>query len=130
MDFAVIRLAGKQYLVSPGSEITVVGSTDKIEVLLLSLGDKITVGAPLVEKAKIKTEVIFAGKGKKLHIFKFKAKSRYRRKMGFRPNVTKLKILSIDDQEIPVHLRKLSGAGKSGIGSGKPKGRGRPAKAN
>ena len=108
MDFAVVRLAGKQHLVSPGSEITITGDPTKIEVLLLSLGDKLTVGTPLVEPVEVKTEVLSKGKGKKIHIVKFKAKSRYRRKMGFRPLETKLKILSIGSEPVIASEAKQS----------------------
>lgn len=102
MDFAVIKTAGKQYLVAVGDQIEVASDLgkagDKItfpEVLLQSIGDKVQVGTPLISGAAVSGEVVFSGKGKKIDVMKFKAKSRYRRKMGFRANLTKVKILAL-----------------------------------
>ena len=100
MDFAVVRLFGKQHLVKEGDLIAVNAKIDTKdflinEVLLLNLGEDLKIGTPLVEKAVIKAEVVKTGKGKKIDVIKFKAKSRYRRKMGFRPLETTLKILSL-----------------------------------
>lgn len=102
MDFAVVRLFGKQHLVKEGDLLVVNAKIDTKdflinEVLLLNIGEDLKIGAPLVEKAVVKTEVVKTGKGKKIDIIKFKAKSRYRRKMGFRPLETTLKILSISE---------------------------------
>lgn len=101
-SFAVVRAGGKQYLVCEGGEIEVSGILGKEsdrreikEVLLLNTGKDLQIGTPLVEGAAVQAAVIFAGKGPKLHVFKFKAKSRYRRKMGFRPLVTRLRILGV-----------------------------------
>jgi large subunit ribosomal protein L21 len=113
MDFAVIRVAGKQHVVSPGMEIEITGDPAKIEVLLLSTGDKMIIGTPLVDQASIKTEVLSKGKGEKIHVVKFKAKSRYRRKMGFRPLLTKLKILSIGDEKVSDNSGKQPRVSKS-----------------
>lgn len=103
-DFAVVKIKGKQYLVSLGDQITVSGNLGKVgqkliwaEVLLLQKGGKLIIGTPLVEKAAVKTEIISEGKGPKIRVSKFKAKSRYRRVMGFRPLETQLKILSIGE---------------------------------
>ncbi|MCL4389904.1 MAG: 50S ribosomal protein L21 [Patescibacteria group bacterium] len=102
MDFAVIKIAGKQQLVKVGDVIAVnanpgeVGKSVAIKDVLLMAGDKdIKVGTPLVDGAKVTGEVTFVGKGDKLYIRKFKAKSRYRRTTGFRPQLSKLKIVSI-----------------------------------
>lgn len=102
MDFAVVRLFGKQHLVKEGDLIVVNAKIDTKdltidEVLLLNVGEDLKIGTPLVEKAVVKVEVMKTGKGKKIDIIKFKAKSRYRRKMGFRPLETTLKILNIGE---------------------------------
>lgn len=101
MKYAVIRLGGKQYKVSVGEELVV----DKIldlkhiepEPLLVVDGDKVQIGKPILSDVKVKVKVL-AGeeKGKKIEIFKFKAKSRYRRHTGFRPKYTRLLIESIN----------------------------------
>lgn len=103
MDFAVVRLFGKQHLIKEGDLIVVNAKIDAKdflinEVLLLNLGEDLKIGTPLVEKAMVKTEVVKTGKGKKIDVIKFKAKSRYRRKMGFRPLETTLKIVSLSNE--------------------------------
>jgi large subunit ribosomal protein L21 len=97
MDFAVIRIGGAQYKVTEGQVISVnkiVGDVEP-EVLLVSKKDKVLVGTPTVKGAKVKLEKVADYQGEKLDVIKFKAKSRYRRKIGFRPQLTKLKVISI-----------------------------------
>lgn len=65
------------------------------EVLLKVDGEKVIIGKPLVEKAKIITKVIEHRQGKKVRIAKFKAKTGYRRVTGFRPQLTLLKVEKI-----------------------------------
>ncbi len=99
MKYAVIRIKGQQYKVSEGDEILVGKLADKkpgTEVLLLVDDGKIKVGKPTVRGAKVKIKIVKQEeKGKKLYVQKFKAKSRYRRKMGFRPLYTRLLIEKI-----------------------------------
>lgn len=99
MNFAVVKFGGKQHLVSEGSEFEVNGNLgkagDKVEikeVLLQSLDEKISIGTPLVEKAVVAASIVSAGKGEKIRVAKFKSKVRYRKVMGFRPLITRLKI--------------------------------------
>jgi large subunit ribosomal protein L21 len=105
--YAVIRFTNKQYKVEEGQEILVdklradaKSKTPKIEVkpevLLLVDDKKVKVGKPVLKDIKIKIKVLEeVEKGKKLHVYKFKAKSRYRRKLGFRPQYTRLLIEKI-----------------------------------
>ena len=99
MKYAVIRIKGNQYKVTEGQELLVDRLKDtkiKPEVLLLVNNGKISIGKPTVKDAKVKIKVIKEEeKGKKLYIQKFRAKSRYRRKMGFRPLHTRLLIEKI-----------------------------------
>ena len=98
MQYAVIRLKGKQYKVSVGDEILIDHTQGDIspEVLMVVDGDKLSMGKPLLEKAKVGLKVLENEvKGKKLHVTTFKAKARYRRKKGFRPLLTKVKVTSI-----------------------------------
>lgn len=97
---AVIRIKGKQHKVSEGDELLIDKVEDpkklETEVLLVSDGKKIKVGKPLVKDAKIKISIVEEEvKGKKLHIRTYKAKSRYRRHVGFRPKYTKIKVEKI-----------------------------------
>lgn len=98
--FAVIRIGGKQYKVSEGQEILVDKLKDvkkvEAEVLLISDGDKVEIGAPVLEKAKVTLKVLTdMEKGEKVEVFKYKAKSRQRRHVGFRAQYTRLLIEKI-----------------------------------
>jgi len=99
---AVIKTGGKQYLVSPGDKIKVEALDAKEgeevtfgEVLLCDKSNKIEVGTPLVKGAKVMGKVLAQGKGKKLIIFKYKPKKRYKRKIGHRQTFTEVEILEI-----------------------------------
>ena len=105
MKYAVIRLQGHQYQVSEGEEILVDRLGEKkpeAEILLLvddqtktKKGEEVKIGKPEVKGAKIKFKVLGEEKGKKIYVQKFKAKSRYRKKTGFRAKYTKLRIEKI-----------------------------------
>ena len=62
------------------------------KVLAVIDGDKITVGTPVVEGAKVDASVVKNGKGKKVIVFKYKPKKGYRRKQGHRQPYTKVTI--------------------------------------
>lgn len=98
--FAVIRIGGKQYRVTEGQEILVdkLADTEKVtpEVLLFVEGETVEVGTPVLEKAKVTVKVVAEiEKGEKVDIFKYKAKSRERRHVGFRAQYTRLLITNI-----------------------------------
>lgn len=100
--YAIIETGGKQYQVEEGKTIFVeklnVEEGSKVSfdrVLLVSNNGDIKVGSPIVEGAKVEGTVELQGKGKKVIIFKFKAKKNYRKKKGHRQPFTKVKIESI-----------------------------------
>lgn len=100
MKYAVVRVNGKQYKVEEGQEILVDRLTDpkKVdsETLLVVDGEKVNVGKPVL-KNEVKFKVISdLEKGEKVEIYKFKAKSRYKRHTGFRAQYTKLLVEKID----------------------------------
>ena len=100
--FAVIRIGGKQYRVTEGQEILVDKLTDikKVtpEVLLFVEGETVEVGTPVLEKAKVTVKVVAElEKGEKVDIFKYKAKSRERRHVGFRAQYTRLLVEKISN---------------------------------
>lgn len=64
-------------------------------MLLVNDGDRLAVGAPHVAGAKVVASVVDEGKGKKIIVFKYKRKVRYRRKLGHRQPYTELKIEQI-----------------------------------
>jgi large subunit ribosomal protein L21 len=100
MKYAVIRMGGKQYKVSEGQEILVDKLVNpkkiELEMLLFSDGDKVKVGKPVIKDAKVSLKVIKeTEKGEKIDVYKFKAKSRYKRHTGFRPQYTRLLVEKI-----------------------------------
>jgi large subunit ribosomal protein L21 len=101
-NYALVEIGGKQYKVSPGEVIKVEQLPDEKgsqleldKVLLLRQGDKVTVGKPWVENVKITAEVLGTELGKKIIVFKYKPKVRYRRKIGHRQRYTQLAIRQI-----------------------------------
>ena len=96
--YAVIETGGKQYRVQEGDVITVeklnveAGETVVFDkVLLMSDGKEVKVGAPYLTEA-VTGSVVENGKGKKVIIFKYKAKKDYRKKQGHRQPYTMVKI--------------------------------------
>lgn len=97
--FAVIKTGGKQYKVKEGQTLSVekIFADGKVvfdEVLLVG-GESTKIGTPLVAGAKVEASIVEHGKGEKLHVVKYKAKVRYRRKIGHRQPFTKVKIEKI-----------------------------------
>jgi large subunit ribosomal protein L21 len=103
MDYAVFKTGGKQYRVKPGDELDVELLPNPIdtiaefgEVLALSDGGVVTIGAPLVAGATVTAQVLSHYKDRKLMVYKYKAKTRYRRKRGHRQTYTRLRIQNIE----------------------------------
>ena len=97
--YAVVETGGKQYKVSPGETIEVeklpleVGQKVELDrVLLISDEDKVEVGSPIVKGAKVVATVTGQSKGKKVIVFKYKPRNRYRCKSGHRQTYTRLRI--------------------------------------
>ena len=127
MSLAIIKTGGKQYLVSPGQKIKIekidphhlsegVGAgkkEDEIvfnEVLLLAyspsgsarLGKKnkkIEIGTPLLKGVKVIGKILKQGRGKKIVIFKFRHKTRYKVKKGHRQSFTEVEIKDIETEK-------------------------------
>jgi len=97
--YAIIETGGKQYKVTPGQTIDVErldiaeGNTIELDkVLLIADGEQLTVGKPTIDGAKVVATSKGEGKGKKIIVFKYKPKVRYRKKTGHRQLYTKLAI--------------------------------------
>jgi len=97
--YAIIETGGKQYRVTPGQTIDVErldaadGNTVELDrVLLIADDDKVAVGTPTIEGAKVVATSQGEGKGKKIIVFKYKPKVRYRKKTGHRQLYTRLVI--------------------------------------
>ncbi len=97
--YAVIRLQGRQYKVSEGQELLVDKMNDlKLvpEVLLVADGEKVSIGKPVLKDAKVTLKIVKdLEKGEKIEVYHFKAKSRYKKHTGFRPQYTKVLVEKI-----------------------------------
>ena len=102
MDYAVFKTGGKQYRVQPGDTLDVELLPNEVDsvaefgdVLAVSKDGELTVGAPTVEGAKVMAQVQSHYKDRKVIVYKYKAKTRYRRKRGHRQSYTRLLIQDI-----------------------------------
>ena len=101
--YAVIQTGGKQYKVKPGEELSVEKLDGKAgdeiyfdNVLLVSKEDKVTVGRPVLENARVAAKITRHGRGPKIVIFKYKRRKGYRKKQGHRQDFTAVKIIEIE----------------------------------
>jgi len=101
--YAVVATGGKQYRVEAGEILRVeklageVGADVAFEqVLMLTDGETVHIGQPFVEGASVKGHIVEQGKNKKILVFKFKRRKRYRRKQGHRQLFTAVKIDTIE----------------------------------
>lgn len=100
--FAVIKTGGKQYKVAEGDILSVeklqrANNEDRIvfdQVLLVADGE-VRVGKPFIGGATVEAKVLEDGKGKKKMVFRYKAKTRRRKKKGHRQPYTKVQITKI-----------------------------------
>ena len=100
--YAIIESCGKQYKVAEGDVVffekldTEVGKKITFDkVILVSDDKKVEVGAPYVKGVKVEGKVLENGKGKKIIVYKYKAKKNYRRTQGHRQPFTKVEISKI-----------------------------------
>lgn len=105
MKFVIVEQGGKQYRAAEGETIEVdrlpneVGESLTLEDVLLSVDDdKVTVGAPVVKGAKVQAKVLNHFKGRKILVFKYRPKQRYRVKTGHRQQYTRLLIETIETE--------------------------------
>ena len=99
--YAVIETGGKQYRVQQGDVLDVellkveAGSSVEFDVLAVSNGSELSMGTPVVSGAKVKVSVVEDLRGKKIYSFKKKRRKGYRRKIGHRQDLTKIKVEEI-----------------------------------
>ena len=102
MSYAVIATGGKQYKVKEGDilrvekipgEIGADVSFDKI--LMFSDGENVKIGQPVLDDVAVNGHIVSQGKSKKIIVFKYKRRKRYRRKQGHRQQYTAVKIDNI-----------------------------------
>jgi len=101
--YAIIETGGKQYRVTEGEVLKIeklaIGEGEVVSfdrVLTVVTDDQVMLGKPLVAGAKVTGKVMGHGKGKKIRVFKYKAKSNYRRRMGHRQPFTSVLIEKIE----------------------------------
>ena len=102
MKFAVVATGGKQYLVTEDKKIRIEklpakeGGKISFDKVLLVADDKATeLGDPVVKSAKVEAEVLRQGRSRKVIVFKYHAKTRYRKKKGHRQHFTDILIKKI-----------------------------------
>lgn len=100
--FAVIKTGGKQYIVEPGQKIKVekLGTEENGHIVfdsVLAVGesDTIKIGTPILSGAKVEADVVRQGRNRKIIVFKYHAKTRYRKKKGHRQPFTEVEIKKI-----------------------------------
>lgn len=101
-DFVIVKIGNSQEIVKKGDEILVhkIAGEPKSkltfdQVLLRKAGDKVEVGTPVLEGAKVEAEIVEQTRGPKVRKQTYKAKARQRRHVGHRQNLTKVKITKI-----------------------------------
>jgi large subunit ribosomal protein L21 len=97
--YAVFKLSGVQFTAQEGDVIKVPlqkadkgAKLDITDVLLIKDKDNTTVGTPYVPKAKVQAEVLGHGKDDKVLVYKYKRRTKYRRRQGHRQEFSELKI--------------------------------------
>ncbi|MDN4476726.1 50S ribosomal protein L21 [Demequina sp. SYSU T00192] len=101
MVYAIVKAGGRQEKVSVGDIVVVdrlkadAGSTVELAPVLLVDGDKVTADAKSLAKVKVTAEVVRDERGPKITILKYKNKTGYRKRIGHRQDLTRLKVTGI-----------------------------------
>jgi len=101
--YAVVNTGGKQYKVQKGETLRIekipgeVGSSVTFDkILMVADGENIRVGQPVLENVAVQARIVEQDKAKKILIFKYKRRKRYRRKNGHRQPFTAIRIDGIE----------------------------------
>ena len=101
--YAVVNTGGKQYKVQQGEVLRIekipgdVGSPVNFDrVLMFSDGENVSIGQPVLDNVAVEGHIVEQGKAKKILVFKYKRRKRYRRKQGHRQEFTAVQIDSIN----------------------------------
>jgi large subunit ribosomal protein L21 len=101
--YAIVNINGTQTKVSPDETLDLprmAGEPGKKlsfeKVLMVCDGDTITVGTPYLKGVSLTVEVVEHLRGPKLRVFKFKRRREYRRRIGHRDSLTRVRVASID----------------------------------
>lgn len=101
--YAVIKTGGKQYKVSVGNKIKVEQIPAELdsqivlnEVLMVTDGDNVVIGSPLVSGASVQATIVAHGRGEKIRVFKMRRRKHYQKSQGHRQNFTEIRIDAIE----------------------------------
>lgn len=101
MKLAVIKTGGKQYIVKEGDKLKVEkiiaseGDNFDFDKVLLVADKEVNIGVPLVEGAKVTAKVLKQGRTKKIVVFHYHSKTRYKKKAGHRQHFTEVEVKEI-----------------------------------
>ena len=104
-DYAIVEHGGKQYRVSPGDELLVERTTPDLKagdaltferVMLVSTGDAVRIGNPVVDGATVKSEVVAPVRGEKVIVFKKKRRKGYKKAQGHRQDYYRVRVEAIE----------------------------------
>jgi large subunit ribosomal protein L21 len=100
--YAIVNIAGVQTKVTPDEVLEIArysaepgAKVQFDQVLLVGDGEKISVGRPTVKGASVSAEILEHLRGEKLKIFKFKRRREYRRRRGYRSELTRIRVTAI-----------------------------------
>jgi large subunit ribosomal protein L21 len=100
--YAVIKTGGKQYRVTEGSTLKVEkleadegASVELDQVLMVADGDDVKIGAPYLEGGKVTATIKQHGRGRKVHIVKFRRRKHHLKRQGHRQAFTELEVTGI-----------------------------------
>jgi large subunit ribosomal protein L21 len=100
--YAIVHISGVQTKVTPDAVLDVPRLSGEPganlqfdQVLLIGDGDKIAVGRPTVKGATVSAQILEHLRGEKVKIFKFKRRREYRRRRGYRDDLTRIRVTSI-----------------------------------
>ncbi len=101
MKLAVIKTGGKQYIIKDGDRLKVEkisakeGDNFDFDNVLLVADKEVKIGAPMLEGSKVSAKVLKQGRSKKIVVFHYHSKTRYKKKAGHRQHFTEVKITKI-----------------------------------
>lgn len=101
--YAVVKTGGKQYRVRQGDTVMIekisgdIGSEISFdEVLMVSDGEDVRIGTPMLDGVTVSGRIVAQDRAKKIIVFKYKRRKRYRRKIGHRQSFTAVQIDTIE----------------------------------
>lgn len=118
--FAVVKVGGRQYRVSPGDDFIVEklnaepGAALQLPVLLWSDESGVKVGRPLVEGVTMPAQVVGNVKGDKIDVFRYQPKKRYRKKIGHRQTYTRIRISGVSQAKSPASVAETAETTEAG----------------